>query len=236
MFDPERAAIFHLKNGNIDEAFWLTFLSIHFGKHKEYGWRRLRDVYSGLGEKTWSWQEYTADPDGFDRWLTENYHRIGGAFGNHRKYASLRPNSDQGTDKVFRSYMEWVGPERSHHQLVQRLVRAGGNDPTSIFHKFYQDMKVKQFGRLGKFDFLALVGRLGLAPIKPGSTYMEGATGPLRGARLLFANDPKGSIPVRDLEAWLVELDEELQIGMQAMEDSLCNWQKSPDRFVHFKG
>src|SRR5688500_5740202 len=33
LFDPLKAAIFHYRNGNIEEAFWLVFLSVHFGKH-----------------------------------------------------------------------------------------------------------------------------------------------------------------------------------------------------------
>jgi len=33
LFDPERAAILHARSGNYDEAIWLIFLSIHFGKH-----------------------------------------------------------------------------------------------------------------------------------------------------------------------------------------------------------
>jgi len=48
LFDPERAALWHARNGNADEAIWLIFLSIHFGKHRTHGWRMLRDVYSGL--------------------------------------------------------------------------------------------------------------------------------------------------------------------------------------------
>jgi Alpha-glutamyl/putrescinyl thymine pyrophosphorylase clade 3 len=49
LFDPERAALFHAANGNVDEAIWLVFLSIHFGKHGRHGWRMVRDVYSGIG-------------------------------------------------------------------------------------------------------------------------------------------------------------------------------------------
>jgi hypothetical protein len=38
------------------------------------------------------------------------------------------------------------------------------------------------------------------------------------------------------LQARLDVLDRDLGVGMAVMEDALCNWQKSPDRFVHFKG
>ncbi len=236
LFDPERAAIFHHKAGNLDEAFWITFLSIHFGKHGRHGWQRLRDVYSGLGQSTWTWARYSAAPHSFDQWLSANEPKIGGAFGNHRKYSSIRTDSEQGTDKVFQSYLAWIGPARSHQQLVARLVQAGGNDPHAIFDQFYRDMDVKQFGRLGKFDFLAIVGRLDLAPITPGSAYLKGATGPLAGARLLFGGDPDADLAINNLDRWLIELDTDLGIGMQPMEDSICNWQKSPDKFKHFTG
>ena len=97
-------------------------------------------------------------------------------------------------------------------------------------------MRVLRFGRLGKFDFLALLGRLNLAPIKPGSTYLAGATGPLRGARLLFGGSPTAQLNGTTLEEWLRELDAELDVGMQVLEDALCNWQKSPTNFEHFRG
>ena len=38
---------------------------------------------------------------------------------------------------------------------------------------------VQRFGRLGKFDFLTMLGKLGIAPIEPGITFLKGATGPL---------------------------------------------------------
>ncbi|MCB4825574.1 alpha-glutamyl/putrescinyl thymine pyrophosphorylase clade 3 protein [Roseicella aerolata] len=38
------------------------------------------------------------------------------------------------------------------------------------------------------------------------------------------------------LTARLIDLDDVLRVGMQVMEDSLCNWQKSPTTFIHFKG
>jgi len=34
----------------------------------------------------------------------------------------------------------------------------------------------------------------------------------------------------------LDELDVDLRVTMKVIEDALCNWQKSPTRFVHFKG
>ena len=39
-----------------------------------------------------------------------------------------------------------------------------------------------------------------------------------------------------NLDRWLVELNNELKVGMQVLEDSLCNWQKSPEKFKPFRG
>lgn len=234
MFDPERAAVVHLRAGRLDEAVWLIFLATHFGRHLRDGWRMLADVYSGLGKATWTWDRVSRDPAAFRAWLTRNADRIGGAFGNHRKYESLNGDRASGTGAVVESYIAWVG--RDHGAHIARLVREAGNDPNSIFDHFYRNMTVARFGRLGKFDFLCLLGRLGLAPIAPGSPYLSGATGPRRGARLLFGGQTDAPLHVRDLEVWARELDDMLGVGMQVMEDSLCNWQKSPTRFVHFRG
>jgi hypothetical protein len=236
LFDPERAAMLHAREGRVDEAFWLIFLATHFGKHPAQGWERLRDVYSGLGTGIWTWDRTSGDPAAFRLWLRENEHRIGGGFGNHRKYETLRSGSPNGTAAVIESYINWVGPARSHAKFVGELVRTGGNHPHVIFGHFYNSMNVRRFGRLAKFEFLALIGRLDLAPIAPGSAYLKGATGPLEGARLLFGGDRHARIAESTLEDGLRELDAKLQVGMQVMEDSICNWQKSPARFVHFRG
>jgi hypothetical protein len=91
---------------------------------------------------------------------------------------------------------------------------------------------VASFGRLARFDYLAMVGKLGLAQIEPGSTYLQGSNGPLEGARLLFGKAASAA----DLDAWLLELESELHVGMQVIEDALCNWQKSPAEFIPFRG
>ena len=91
---------------------------------------------------------------------------------------------------------------------------------------------VIRFGRLARFDYLAMLGKLGLAQIEPGSTYMDGSTGPRRGALSLYGQGYKAA----DLDHWLIELDQVLGVGMQVLEDALCNWQKSPNVFKHFRG
>src|SRR5260370_11187754 len=44
LFDPVRAAIIQKRNGDLDEAYWLVFLFVHFGKHRS-GRRDIREIY-----------------------------------------------------------------------------------------------------------------------------------------------------------------------------------------------
>jgi hypothetical protein len=115
-------------------------------------------------------------------------------------------------------------------------VQRTGNDPHKIFDALYRGLVVRSFGRLAKFDYLSLIGRYGIAPVEAGSAYLSGATGPAKGARLLFDGRPDGQSPLTELQSMLDALDADLQVTMKVMEDALCNWQKSPKRFVHFKG
>ena len=91
-------------------------------------------------------------------------------------------------------------------------------------------------GRLGRFDFLTMLGKLQLAPVAPGSVYLDKATGPLAGARLLFFGNRDHGITGNALEFRVNALDDILGVGKQVIEDSLCNWQKSPDVYEYFRG
>ena len=234
-FDAERAVTYHIQNGNADEAVWLLFLMTHFGRPADTGWTRLKDVYGKLGSGIWDWRSVSANPHAFSAWLATNWQHIRGKFGNHRKYESLRTNSNRGTAKVIESYVNWIGPH-GHVAYFSNVVHQTGNDPHAIFDALYKKLKVTSFGRLAKFDYLSLLGRYNVTPIDAGSAYLHGATGPLRGARLLFDGSPNGASSIQSIQPKLDALDTNLNVTMKVLEDALCNWQKSPRHFVHFKG
>jgi hypothetical protein len=243
LFDPIKAAVLKSRQRNHDEACWLAFLSVHFGKNRRSGWRLARDVYGALGHcLLWDWQRTSSNVAGFRRWLEANQNRlrqdgIARAFGNHRKYQSLDANSANGTGAAIASYVAWVHSHATHAQLFQAAAVAAGHDRRRTFDNLYRSMRsVASFGRTARFDYLTMIGKLNLASIEPGSTYMTGSTGPLAGARLLFTGDAHSAVAPNQLDAWLVDLEAALGVGMQVLEDSLCNWQKNPDRFVPFRG
>ena len=241
MFDPLKAAILYQRRGNIDEAFWLIFLFVHFGKNSKGGWRYAREVYGRLGMGgRWDWASVSAAPEAFQAWLHAHQgdltrEGIPGGFGNHRKYESLDAYSHTGTGAAVGSYVRWVKPPRTHEQLMNEVCALVGNDPHEAFDRLYRSMRsVTRFGRMARFDYLAMIGKLTLAPIEPGFAYLQNSTGPLDGARLLVGGTKR--ISTAGLEAVLVDLNRELNVGMQVMEDALCNWQKSPRKFVRFRG
>lgn len=235
LFDPEKAVAYHTRSGDMDEASWLVFLMTYFAKPFNSGWLRLSDVYGALGAGIWDWKSTIVDTESLVRWTNQNWQYVRGTFGNHRKYESLDPRAHRNFQNAVVSYVNWIGPG-GHETFFNDAVRHSGNDPTVIFDRLYREMNVDSFGRLGKFDYLSMVGRYRIAPICAGSAYLQGSTGPTRGARLLFEGSSHGYLGLRQMQERLDSLDEALGVGMTVMEDALCNWQKSPTQFVHFRG
>lgn len=237
LFDPVKAAFLHDRAGNKDEAAWLIFLSTHFGYHRRIRWELTRLVYGALDKgPIWTWARTSGDFAGFRAWFEAHADHLAGLpFGNHRKYESLRPDADNNLAATVASYVNWVGANRGFALLVADVDNPP-SDPKTRFDRLYRASPIVQFGRTAKFDFLTMIGKLGIADIEPPLPYLQGATGPTRGAKLLIAGDPLAKIPVGQLSATVVALGESLGIGMQVMEDSLCNWQKSQFQYLPFRG
>lgn len=232
LFNPERAVGLHVANGNFDEAAWLVFLMTHFAKPADSGWLRLQDVYGMLGNGLWDWPSVSGNPAAFDAWLAANWTSIRGKFGNHRKYESLRPGSARYTGNVVREYVRLIGAH-GHQAFLQGVLAHGPNDQ---FDAMYNSLNIPSFGRLAKFDYLMLLARYGILAMQPLSAYLQGATGPSRGARLLFNGVANTNTAPAQLQQMLDDLDGDVQVGMAVLEDALCNWQKSPLKFIHFTG
>lgn len=238
LFDPLKAAALHLKNGDVDEAAWLVFLSTHFGFHGQAGWLSTRLVYGALGSgQPWTWARVSANLGTFRSWFLANANSLAPVvFGNHRKYESIRTDVRDNLADTVTSYVGWIGANRGHRLLFEEASEANGGDQREIFEALYKSMRVARFGRTAKFDYLTMMGKLGLWEIDPPHPYFGAATGPVSGAKLLFTGDREGEAYRSDLSARVVELGDFLGVNMQVMEDSLCNWQKSPDRYVAFRG
>jgi hypothetical protein len=240
-FDPILGAILCQRAGEFEEACWLVFLATQFGKSGSSGWELCRAVYGRNGQGPMvTWTRTTQNVEELCAWINANADiLVAGpprrAFGNHRKYESLHDLGSRGTPATIRSYVGWIMKAGSHGATLRGALGLSGNDACKAFDSLYKSIGVASFGRLAKFDYLSMLGKLGLAAIRAGSTYMSGATGPLQGARLLFGIKD-GFVDSRTLDKWLVELGTFIGVGMQDLEDALCNWQKSPDVYRSFRG
>ena len=84
LFDPIRAALLKRTAGDLDEACWLVFLFVHFGKHARSGYRYTREVYSALGQRPpWTFSEVSNDVQGLRAWLDQNEAHL--RRGTHRR-------------------------------------------------------------------------------------------------------------------------------------------------------
>lgn len=237
LFDPLKAAVLHRKAGDPDEAGWLVFLSTHFGYHPRMRWEATRMIYGALGGEPWTWTRTTADLKAFRLWFEQNAGLLASIrFGNHRKYESMRVNARENLADIVESYVGWVGANRGHTLLFSETLQANGSEPRDTFEALYQDMSVKRFGRTGRFDYLTMMAKLGLWDIAPPHPYFGNATGPVEGASLLLTNSRTETLPRTVLSTQIVELGDFLGVNMQVMEDSLCNWQKSPAQYLPFRG
>ncbi len=246
LFDPLKAAVIHKKKGDSDEAFWLLLLATHFGKSQAYGWSIVADVYGARGEtEPWTWQNITSNFDAFDRWFRRASFEISSEkkklkFNNHRKYQSFRYDTAFSVPVVVKSYIDYIGGHFSHAAKISEAEYATNNDKSLMFDYFFKGMKsnVKSFSRLGVFDLLTMWAKLDLVDFYPQSAYISGSTGPRPGATLLFFG-LHGGHSADSLETKLAQLNHELNLGpyaMQILEDSLCNWQKSPNKYKLFRG
>ena len=238
IFDPVRGAIIHHREGRLDEAVWLTFILTHFGKHAVDEWELAENVYGSFGAgPVWTFLRYGASPTAFESMLAANVGNLAsGRYSNHRKFLSKKPDA---VARTFRTYYAWQTEFGGFHDRLIATHASVGQEPRAAFDALYKSMKeVIGFGggRLGRFDFLTMLGKLQLAPVAPGSVYLDKATGPLAGARLLFFGNRDHGITGNALESRVNALDDILGVGKQVIEDSLCNWQKSPDVYEYFRG
>ncbi|MET3179622.1 UNVERIFIED_ORG: hypothetical protein ABIC43_002781 [Variovorax guangxiensis] len=236
LFDPIRAAMLKAAEGYREEAFWLIFLATHCGRNLRTEWLLARELYGAHEDTPWTWSRVAADPIAYGEWLEDNRENFKGKFGNHRKYESLKQGA-RGTGVVIRTYVEWVEANGSHDKMIASALAEAKGHPRGAFALLYDSMDaVMSFGRTGRFDYLTMLAKVGLAAIDANSTYMNEATGPKKGARLLFDGQIDSNTGAKTLEARVAALEKHLGVGMQVMEDAMCNWQKSPGKYLPFRG
>lgn len=241
-FGPYEAAAALATAGEVEEAIWLCFMAAMVGHHEADGWRRLKVIYQQFDGRTlWSWANVSADPLGFRTWLLDNLERLLGADGvkrrrgNHRKFCSPDPRKRNNFADTVEAYVSLIAKWTSQRGWVAAVYRSSGGDPELAFDLMFKTLDpVKNFGRLGCFDFLTRLGHLGLARVEPRSPFLVGATGPAQGANRLFTGNSAQPTrrEARQLDYLAGRLAKHLGVTMSVIEDALCCWNKAPDIVV----
>ena len=212
-------------NGNLNEALWRGFLAGHFGRgsadpSKSIQIESAGQLLCGFGvTPKWTWDTVSSGLPVFELWLHEHTTQLREElqFTNHRKYESKKPGD---VFRVVESFVEWVDLYGGTPSLA--FATAEGRTPEEGFDDLYHRVgKLHRFGRLAALDLLIFPGEVHLLPVRPGSVYLKGASGPLEGARKLW-----GDLPVDEL-AWRAdELARRVPLPFDIVEDALCMWQK----------
>lgn len=238
VFDAFKGAAALQNKGQIEEAYWLVYLATHFGKHIQDGWNLVEDFYGRRGDGgLWDWERAKLEAQSIEGWIIQNLSpKTPGArsrkFSNHRKYESLKAGP-RGAGAALKSYVDWIMEYGSHSGMIKSAQNQAGQNPSDVFAFIYKDLdKVKRLGRLGKFDLLCNLSNLRIAPIFPDRPYIDDASGPHDGAELLFGSQ----FAKKQIETKCVQLAQHLDVSPQVIEDSLCNWQKNPQKYKFFRG
>lgn len=196
------------------EAVWLAALAT------AVGWDRpesIGQLFNALyQEPPWtSARVANDDAESMARWIADNAEELHefARFGDHRAYQSHRAGSPTSTGRVVRSLSWWL--------------KASGNElhPDSAdFDRLYRAMDpVVGFGRTARYDFLRLLGLLGLAPLEPSQCFFAGSSGPQRGARRFFR---MADATCLELEARSRHVEAMLGLTPMIFEDVLCQASK----------
>lgn len=207
--------------GDLDEAVWLTFLAAHFGRASAAGPAASSAtllLFGFASERKWTWRAMGEKPERFRAWLMAHAADLQKlAFGNHRKFEAKKPEI---LGSVIDSFVRLAARSGGPAKLlaVTELARTPEQRFDILLRRFET---LERFGRTGAYDLVELLSELGLVDAVPGSCYLDGSSGPLDGAELLW---PGRSVP--ELERLAVALAREMGVSPGVIEDALCNWQK----------
>lgn len=229
-FDPIKA-ILYWREIDTTEAIWLAFLLIHVGDTPQSQWRYLTMLYGNhhsnhdgnQSNTSLTWAAVKESPMLIEVWINHCQAQPGSfKFGKHRKYESIKQ-----LYQVIDSFRHWLTDIGGIDGLMP-LSTDTSLTPEQRFAQLYDNLRIYRFGRLAKFELLSLLGYLQVLDIQADHCYLTDATGPKRGAKLLYGNHR----PDTELEALAIQTADALGLDYAVFEAALCHWQASPNYAV----
>lgn len=215
-FDPLALAFAHNLRRDTGEACWLLFLSSYFGRHPKHHWDLLEKVYLGPGMGDgWTWENASADPVAFAGWLVENQPELSrhGNMGRAHKYVSFGSYKAMKTAGDIQTYISWVINAGGHRELFPASALSEGGSPSHIFDRLYAAMNMQlRCKKAITFNYLSLLGILGLAGIEPARPYLSDHLPSKLGANWLFGGNAVPKRRANELEPIVTTLAHYLEL------------------------
>jgi hypothetical protein len=211
-------------SGDLDEAVWRAFLAAHFARlsasSRDGSAESAAKLLYRFGDTpVWTWKRVASDHGkALKQSLESSEHAIHLSFGNHRSHE--QPTTADLIETI-RSFIKLASATKGPANIIRVPGKPSATERfDQLFHKL---KRLHRFGRLGAFDFIDLLLECELVTAcEPAHCYLKGATGPLRGAQLIW-----GKHDAEVLDPLAAELANKLDISCFAMEDALCNFQKA---------
>jgi hypothetical protein len=187
---------------DVEQASWICFLIAYLGPLEG------EDPFAGIR------LALATTPDGGDRALGELPDLAQASLGPRTSHDHAR-----GTDTLL-AYRQWVQRAGGSQALA-----LGGDDawtPQRRFERLHERLALPGFARMGRYDLLVTLGRLGLYGLQPGSLQLTGA--PADDLTTLGAKRVFGIGDPLLLERRAASLAHAAEVPIEALDLALANW------------
>ena len=214
---------------SLDSRIWHNYVATYFGKSNKSKWMLFNRATFREDKSLITFEDILDNPEEYFEYLRSISFFDNSSYSNHRKYTKKSLEGDKGVFLSFYYVMENI-----------HLFKA---ETVSAFDVIYRNsLSIPNFGRMAAFDFSCNLCKCGLNVLEPESMYQRYSTGPLSALRNLLTladvPNPDKNFQVSFGDDLLTWFDDNSNIYMlaQVLEDTICNWQKSPLNHIRYFG
>ncbi len=213
----------------METRVWYIYVATYFGKSNTSKWKLFNKATFKDDHSLITLEDILENREDYFSYLRGLNFFNNGKYSNHRKYTKKSLDGGKG---VFSSF----------YFLIENLDLFTPAKATPFEEVYRNALKIPNFGRMAAFDFTCNLCKCGLYVNEPESMYQSHSTGPLSALNdMLILSGVKNvtknlQISLGDeLLSWF-KTNSDIYMLAQVLEDSICNWQKSPNEHIRFFG
>lgn len=217
------------KTISLENKIWFLYLATYFGKSRKSKWDLFRRASFDSNNELLSVEGILSNRKNYFDYLKSIDFFKDADFSNHRKFIAKRLEGNKGFIN-------------SSNYVLDNLSKFLFTSFVSFDEVYCRSHKIPNFGRMAAFDFTSSLCKCELKVKEPESMYLKNSTGPLvglgyflkmaNGKNITKANKVKFG---NELLEWFLKNSDIFMVA-QVLEDSICNWQKSPKSYMRYFG